>query len=141
MAADTGGGDGGAGQGGGRFGCFYILEGWVHSGGDCGGGIALDAGADPGERHRVGQRISTTPGAYSVGDSANHWSLMELDASGGKMIFSATGIGGSSIVLDAAGNIYLAGSSIGTTTPPRRALIRLRLCRGTIVSLLSKLAS
>jgi uncharacterized protein (TIGR03437 family) len=33
------------------------------------------------------------------------------------VIFSATGIGGSSIVLDAMGNIYLAGSSTGTDYP------------------------
>ena len=59
----------------------------------------------------------TTAGAYSVADSKNHWFLMEVDATASKVLFSATGIGGSSIALDAAGNIYLAGSSIGTDYP------------------------
>ena len=59
----------------------------------------------------------TTPGAYSVPDSNHHWFLMELDAAAKTVIFSATGIGGSSIVLDAAGSIYLAGSSPGTDYP------------------------
>ncbi len=59
----------------------------------------------------------STPGAYSVPDSTNQWFLMELDAAAGRIIFSATGIGGSSIVLDATGNIYMAGSSVGTNYP------------------------
>ncbi len=58
-----------------------------------------------------------TAGAYSVSDSTNQWFLMELDPTASKMIFSATGIGGSSLVLDSVGNIYMAGSSIGTTYP------------------------
>lgn len=52
-----------------------------------------------------------TPGAYAVADSKQHPFLMELDASAGTVIFSATGIGGSSIALDRAGNIYVAGST------------------------------
>jgi uncharacterized protein (TIGR03437 family) len=58
-----------------------------------------------------------TPGAYSLPDSNGNWFLMELDAAANTVIFSATGIGGSSIVLDAMGNIYLAGSSTGTDYP------------------------
>lgn len=59
----------------------------------------------------------STPGAYTVADSTNQWFLMELDAAASKMIFSATGIGGSSVAMDAAGNIYVAGSSVGTSYP------------------------
>jgi uncharacterized protein (TIGR03437 family) len=58
-----------------------------------------------------------TSGAYSVADSTNQWFLMELNAAASQTIFSATGIGGSSIALDPAGNIYLAGSSAGTDYP------------------------
>jgi uncharacterized protein (TIGR03437 family) len=59
----------------------------------------------------------STPGAYSVADTTNQWFLMELDASATKTIFSATGIGGSSILVDASGAIYMAGSSVGTSYP------------------------
>jgi uncharacterized protein (TIGR03437 family) len=59
----------------------------------------------------------STPGAYSVPSTHNHWYLMELDASASKMIFSSTGIGGSSIVVDASGSIYLAGSSVASDYP------------------------
>jgi uncharacterized protein (TIGR03437 family) len=52
-----------------------------------------------------------TAGAYSVPDSNLHPFLMELDATGSTMIFSATGIGGSSIALDASGNIFVSGST------------------------------
>jgi Beta-propeller repeat len=59
----------------------------------------------------------TTPGACTVANSANQWFLMELNAAASSMIFSATGVGGSSIVLDAGGNIYMSGSSVGTNYP------------------------
>ena len=59
----------------------------------------------------------STSGAYSVTDTTNQWFLMELDAAADKVMFSATGIGGSSIALDSAGNIYMAGSATGTTYP------------------------
>jgi uncharacterized protein (TIGR03437 family) len=53
----------------------------------------------------------TTPGAYSIANTANHPYLQELDPTGTKLIFSATGIGGSALALDAAGNIYTAGTT------------------------------
>jgi uncharacterized protein (TIGR03437 family) len=53
----------------------------------------------------------TTSGAYSVASSANHPYLLELDPTGTKAVFSATGIGGSAIALDTAGNIYVAGTT------------------------------
>ncbi len=53
----------------------------------------------------------TTAGAYTISDSANHPYLLELDPTGTKLVFAATGIGGSALALDAAGNIYVAGST------------------------------
>jgi uncharacterized protein (TIGR03437 family) len=52
-----------------------------------------------------------TSGAYSIPNTANHPWLLELDPTGAKTIFSATGIGGSVIALDPAGNIYVAGTT------------------------------
>lgn len=52
-----------------------------------------------------------TTGAYTVSDSKDHPYLLELDATGARVVFSATGIGGSALALDAAGNIYVAGST------------------------------
>lgn len=53
----------------------------------------------------------TTTGAYSIANSANHPYLLELDPTGTKIIFSATGIGGTALALDSSGNIYVAGST------------------------------
>lgn len=53
----------------------------------------------------------TTQGAYSVSDSLARPFLVELDAAATALVFSATGIGGSSIALDASGNIYISGST------------------------------
>ncbi|MBZ5592797.1 MAG: SBBP repeat-containing protein [Acidobacteriia bacterium] len=73
----------------------------------------------------------STPGAYNVADSTNQWFLMELDAAAAKTIFSATGIGGRSIALDAAGNIYMAGSSIGTDYPTTPGAYQTTLVQGS----------
>lgn len=81
-------------------------------------GIAL---ASSGQIIVSGQSASsgfpTTPGAFTVPDSRQQWFLMELDPTASKVIFSATGIGGQHIAVDAAGNIYAAGSSSGTGYP------------------------
>ena len=52
-----------------------------------------------------------TAGAYSVPNTANHPYLLELDPTGTKTVFSATGIGGSAIALDSSGDIYVAGTT------------------------------
>jgi uncharacterized protein (TIGR03437 family) len=59
----------------------------------------------------------TTPGAFSVSSSAGKPFLIELDASASTLIFSATGIGGSSIAVDGAGNIYVSGSTTALDYP------------------------
>jgi uncharacterized protein (TIGR03437 family) len=53
----------------------------------------------------------STAGAYSVPDTTNHPYLLELDPTGAKIIFSATGIGGSAIAVDSSANIYVAGTT------------------------------
>ncbi len=64
-----------------------------------------------------GANFAATDGAFHVSDTTGKWFLVELDAAASKVVFSATGIGGSSIALDAAGNIFLAGSSLRTDYP------------------------
>jgi uncharacterized protein (TIGR03437 family) len=80
-----------------------------------------------------------TQGAYSVADSTNHWFLMELDPTGSRAILSATGIGGSSIVVDAAGNIYLAGSSSGTDYPTTAGAYQTAFVQGYTCSFLCQI--
>ncbi len=80
-----------------------------------------------------------TQGAYSIADSTSHWFLMELDPTGSKMILSATGIGGSSIVVDAAGNIYLAGSSPGTDYPTSAGAYQTMFVQGYTCSFLCQI--
>ncbi|HWF10144.1 MAG TPA: SBBP repeat-containing protein [Bryobacteraceae bacterium] len=60
-----------------------------------------------------------TAGAYNIANSAGHPYLLELDSTGTKNIFAATGIGGSAIALDPSGNIYVAVRHICLTIPPR----------------------
>jgi uncharacterized protein (TIGR03437 family) len=73
-----------------------------------------------------------TSGAYSVADSTNQWFLMELNAAASQTIFSAIGIGGRSIALDPAGNIYLAGSSAGTDYPTTAGAYQTTFVQGHI---------
>jgi uncharacterized protein (TIGR03437 family) len=58
-----------------------------------------------------GSAFPTTAGAYSIANTANHPYLLELDPTGTKTVFSATGIGGGALALDPSGNIYVAGST------------------------------
>jgi uncharacterized protein (TIGR03437 family) len=51
----------------------------------------------------------STQGAYSIATTANHPYLLELDPTGTKVVFSATGIGGNALAVDSSGNIYVAG--------------------------------
>lgn len=53
----------------------------------------------------------STAGAYSIPSTLNHPYLLELDPTGTKTIFSATGIGGSALAIDSSGNIYVAGTT------------------------------
>jgi uncharacterized protein (TIGR03437 family) len=59
----------------------------------------------------------STAGAYSVANSANHPWLVELNGAGTQTVFSATGIGGSAMALDSAGNIYVAGTTMQLDYP------------------------
>jgi uncharacterized protein (TIGR03437 family) len=59
----------------------------------------------------------STPGVYSVSDTSFAPFLLELDPTGAKLAFSATGIGGTSLALDPAGNIYVSGSTGSLTYP------------------------
>jgi uncharacterized protein (TIGR03437 family) len=67
--------------------------------------------------------LTASPGAYSAPNITTippitSWPfLMELDATGSNVVFTATGIGGSALALDAAGNIYMAGSTSNTGYP------------------------
>jgi uncharacterized protein (TIGR03437 family) len=80
-----------------------------------------------------------TQGAYYVADSTNQWFLVELDATASKTILSATGIGGSSIVVDGAGNIYLAGSGPGTGYPTTPGAYQTTFVQGYTCSFLCQI--
>ncbi len=79
-----------------------------------------------------GPGFAPTKGAYSVADTTNKWFLVELDASASKVIFSATGIGGRFLALDAAGNIFMAGSGIGTDYPTTSGAYQTTLTQGYV---------
>jgi len=65
----------------------------------------------------VASGFPSTPGVYSVSDTSFTPYLLELDPTGKRLIFSATGIGGSAIALDPTGNIYMAGTTGSLTYP------------------------
>jgi uncharacterized protein (TIGR03437 family) len=59
----------------------------------------------------------STPGVYSVANTAGSPYLLELDPTGTKIIFSATGIGGTALAFESSGNIYMAGTTGSLTYP------------------------
>jgi len=59
----------------------------------------------------------STPGVYSVTNTEFAPYLIELDPTGTKLIFSATGIGGNALAFDSSGNMYMAGSTGSLTYP------------------------
>jgi len=65
----------------------------------------------------VASGFPSTPGVYSVTDTAFQPYLLELDSTGTKVVFSATGIGGTAITFDSSGNIYVAGTTGSLTYP------------------------
>ena len=58
-----------------------------------------------------------TGGAYTAARNSRRPYLMKLDATGATVRFSAFGIGGSALVIDAAGNIYMSGATLLTDYP------------------------
>lgn len=64
-----------------------------------------------------GSGVAASAGAYSVSDTNGRPFLMKVKADGSVVVFTATGIGGSSLAVDAAGNIYMAGSTVFTDYP------------------------
>lgn len=65
----------------------------------------------------VGSGFPSTAGVYSVSDTAFQPYLLALDSTGTKLLFSATGIGGTAIAVDSSGNIYVAGTTGSLTYP------------------------
>lgn len=76
----------------------------------------------------------TTAGAINLGDDSNSWFLTELNAAANNVVFSARGIGGSSIVVDNIGNIYLAGSLPGTDYPTTPGAYQTTFVQGHVCS-------
>ena len=77
--------------------------------------IAVDGSGDVIVSGSSDQGFPATPGAYHNLWTSDPPFVAKLDPTGQKLIFSALGVGGSSVVLDAAGNIYIAGTSEAST--------------------------
>lgn len=84
--------------------------------------------------------LTATPGAYNAPNPSTTFPpptawpyLMELDATGANVIFTATGIGGSALALDAAGNIYMGGSTDSNGYPTTPGAYQTNV--GTVVGL------
>jgi uncharacterized protein (TIGR03437 family) len=60
----------------------------------------------------------TTAGAYTNLWTAAPPFVTKVDATGAKLLFSEVGVGGSSLALDAVGNIFVAGATSPESFPP-----------------------
>ncbi len=82
-------------------------------------GLAIALAADGGVvvSGISGAGLAASAGAYSVAQTYERPFLMKVKADGSSVVFTATGIGGSSLAVDAAGNIYMAGSTTFTDYP------------------------
>ncbi len=67
-----------------------------------------------------GRGFPNTPGAYTSTGNAGFPFTTKLSADGSKLIFSVIGVGGSSLALDASGNVFIAGTTGALTAgaPP-----------------------
>ncbi|HEX5227119.1 MAG TPA: SBBP repeat-containing protein [Bryobacteraceae bacterium] len=65
----------------------------------------------------VDKGFPSTAGVFNVSDTSFVPYLIEIDPTGTKLVFSATGIGGNSLAFDSAGNIYMAGTTNSLTYP------------------------
>ncbi len=65
----------------------------------------------------VSPGFPSTPGVYSVANTNGSPYLIELDSTGTKILFSATGIGGNALAFDSSGNIYMSGTTGSLTYP------------------------
>ena len=74
---------------------------------DGNGDVIVSGNSDPG--------FPATTGAYHNLWITNPPFVTKLDPTGQKLVFSALGVGGSSLALDAAGNIFIAGTSEAST--------------------------
>ena len=65
----------------------------------------------------VASGFPASSGAYNIADTTFAPYLLELDPAGKKILFAATGIGGTSIAFDPSGNIVMAGTTNSLTYP------------------------
>lgn len=82
--------------------------------------IAVDSQGQAIISGRADAGYPVTPGAYNNAWTEQSPFTTKLDATGTRLVFSAVGVGGSSLVLDDSGNIFIGGSTdalIGQTPP------------------------
>lgn len=102
-------------------------------------GIALTPNGQIVLSGRAVAGFPTTPGAYVAADSQSSWFLMEVDATASNVLFSSTGIGGSAIAFDSTGNIYAAGSNVGTDYPTTPGAYQTTFIQGYVCGFLCQI--